>query len=222
MTKENIFAKAGKTAPKKKASKKSDKREVKLSNLETLSALKSVMKAMEGLMATTEASVKDQMAAEFLTAGLAVKKRPDNFRGIEGGASASCELRKRSTRSTLSDEDAAILDKFGIEIKTEVDVTETYVINPAYKDDSDLLAKVSEAISEIDGMPEDFIQLQAGVERKVVGDSALDQIFQKGNNIDVASLLQIVGTLAIKPKLESGDIAEALKIITDVITDDDE
>lgn len=217
----NMFKQAGKTSTVAAAKKKSDKVEIALTDLEDLASVNAVLKALDGLKVTLSESVKDQMKDQFVEAGTNVKHRPDNFRGVEGIASASCELKKRSTASKLSEEEIKLLTKNKITVDVTESVTETFIINPKFKDDQDLLERVSEALAGVDGMPEDFIQLQEGQSKTTVSDEALNQIFAKKPAV-ARKLLDVVGVLAIKPKLETGDVSDAMELVTTLLADEDE
>ena len=213
----NMFSNAkAKTAPKAKKPGKS-KPEVAIEDLETLASIDAVMKGIEALRKTVESSVKDQMHDHFVAAGMDRGSKPDSFRGVEGNASASCEIRKRSTRSVLSAADVDLLTKNGIEFEVIEDVTETFVINPDYAGDSELLGKISEALGGIDGLPEDFIQHQAGVSRNVASNKTVDQVFAQKDEQAVRDLMKVVTTLAVKPKLETDDLEGAMKHINDLL-----
>lgn len=211
----NMFAKAAKIeTTKKPAAKKNDRPELAIAGIENLASIDAVMKALTALRATVEESVKGQMAVAFVADGEKIGRKPDSFVGIENGASASCELRKRSTASVLTDDEVALLEAQGITYETVETTKECFVINPAYKDDSKLLEKVSAALEKVKDMPEDFIMMQTGVYKRVVTDETVNQVFAKKQAED---LLSVVGVLAIKPKIEGGDIKSALKTIQGII-----
>jgi hypothetical protein len=183
---------------KKKAGKKKPEHEI--SGLSDYCALIAVSKAIEALADTLKEDVTDKMTDVFVKEGSALKRRPANFRGIEGDVgSASCELRKRTSRATLSDADVELLEQHGIDFDTVEDVVETFVINPAYAADQDTLAKVSAALTKIKGLPADFIILQEGKQRRVVSEASVDGVFALGNQRLVRQLISIVATLAVKP-----------------------
>lgn len=189
------------------AKKRSDKEEIHVAGLEDLAVVDTVVKTFTAIQKTLATEVKDEMTNIFVGMGKQLKKRPANFRGIDGESSASCELRVRSSRSALTAEETEMLDDLGVPYETVVEKEDAYVINPAYFDDQEMLEKVSSALESL-GLPEDFILRQEKVEKKVVTEETVEAVFAKG----VAdSLLDIVGTLAIKPKYEGGDISHALE-----------
>lgn len=204
-------AKTIKPAAKKKATKEI----VSIDGLEQLAAIDTVMKSLEALKETLAADVKSQMAVHFVKTGCERKARPANFQGEEGLATASCELRARSSRSALSPSEVELLSQNDVPTETVEDVAETFVLNPAYKDDQNLLATVQGALEGVDGIPADLFLRQEGVSRTVVSEGAIDAIFKL--DPDVANtLLSIVTTLAIKPKL-AADLDKAFEIVNEVM-----
>lgn len=206
----NMFANAQKIAAPKAAGKKSDKREVVIKGLETLAALGALQKSIESLILTTEDEVKNQMAVDFAKQGAILHKRPDSFRGLEKLASASCELRKRSISSGLNEEEQEFLTSKGIKFGENVSVEECFLINPKYSGDMKLLEKVSKLLES--KVPEDFIQHQDKVSKYVITDDAIESVF-KMKESDIMMLMPIVGTLAVKPKMENQDMDYILETV---------
>ena len=200
------FATAG-TIKSVKPAKKSDRPEVSIADLEDFAALDAAIKSMTALKGVLEGNIKASMKSHFVEAGCDSKSRPVNFRGIDGAASASCELRARSSASSLSAEEQELLAKFSIPMRTDTVVAETLVINPAYLGDADLLAKVQTALNGVEGIPDDFILKQDGVSKTVVDGDALEVLFATGDEETAAALLPVVGTLAIKPVLSDSALA---------------
>ena len=220
----NVFATAPKVAAKPKAKKADTSDRVLIAGLEELASIDAAMKSLKAMKDTVEAEVKMHQKAHFVEAGLAAGKRPANFKGYEGIAVASCELRARSSASPLSEEEQALLEEHGIPV-TKVDTTvETFIINPQYLNDSALLEKVGNVIGKIKDLPADFIMKQEAVSKYIVAEDGLDKLFalplEKGNpdlaaanraNL-VSTLIPIVGTLAIKPTI--GDkMKEAMEYV---------
>lgn len=207
-------AKTLKTATK---SKKAEVETVKLAGLEQLGAIDAVMKALTALRATVEMDVKSGMTAEFIKRGMAKQTRPENFKGEEGIATASCQLKKRSSTSPLSDSEIELLTEAKISVETVDLVAETFVINPAYKDDQVLLGKIEKKLSTIKDLPEDFIMKQAGVSRTIVGETALDEVFAFDSADMIAQFLPMVSSLAIKPTLNEDDVSKAFEIVSKIM-----
>lgn len=220
----NMFEKAkSNTKPAPKKGKK-EKRQVEVAGLNEYAAFVAVEKALEGVKQALAANVKEQVVAEFVRAGSEKGVRPESFRGVDGEkASASCEMRKRSTRSGLSATEQEFLNEHGIAFEQTFDVEERFTINPKYAEDMDLLAKVSEALADI--VPDDFLEHQAPVSRHTVTDASVAEVYEyiaRNNNAPAEELLRVVCTPALKPTIEGGDISEALKTMNEILGGDED
>lgn len=202
-------AKTVKTGAK---AKKPEKASIEITGIEALSAIDHAIKALTALKETYEADVKSEVAMHFVKAGVEARRRPVNFTGTDGKATASCELRKRSSRSGLAEGEIEMLEQAGITTEVAEDVVDTFVINPAYAGDQNLLAKIEKKLSQIKDLPEDFILRQEGVSRRIVPDAALDQIFTF-DEATAAALLPVVSTIALKPKFEAETLSDVFGII---------
>jgi hypothetical protein len=203
----NMFQQAKATAPAPAKSNKKDKRDqVDLAGLEDVAAVDALIKSLTALKDALKAPVLDQMREIFI-------EEPKNFLAVEGNATASAELRKRSTASPLKPDEVAMLAEEEIPVEEVEDQAEHFFVNPTYAGDSALLEKVSKALAKIGGMPEDFIQFQPKITKTVVG----EKTFEKAMEVDPEKFIDIVGVLALKPKLEKADlpymIAKASKLL---------
>lgn len=202
----SILSKA--TAFKSPATKTKAKKvgvEIEIEGLEDYALVDALLKTLEAVKDSYAENVKNQAREHFLEAA-ENGKRPENFRGLDGCAEASIELRKRSTRSVLSDDEVAILEAANVPYDTIEDVSEAFVINPKYLGDSALLAR----IEKVKGLPEDFIQKQEKVSRRAVSDDTLTKIFANGL---AGELFDLVTTLAIKAKLNTPEDAKTLALV---------
>lgn len=207
----SMFANA-KTLKTSAKAKKSDKEEIMIEGLEAVASLDAVIKSLTALKATMDADVKEAMLAHFVTSGAALKRRPDNFRGIENNASASCELRARSSASKLSDSEIELLTTNNIPTEVVVDTVETFVINPEYLSDAKVMASIEKALKKVKDIPEDLFLKQEGKSKTIVSDGAMAALFSSGDNDKISDLLSVVSVLAIKPKLENDDLNAAFAI----------
>ncbi len=209
----NLFSTAAtlEVAPKK-TSKADTKEKIKIEGLEDYAMVVSLQKNLDALKETLEGSVKAQMKEVFTRQS---NKRPENFRGIENHASASCEFRKRSIRSVLTEEEVGALEKDGIPVGTEVTVPSRFIINPEYMMDQALLQKISDAMRKVPGLPENFIVLQAEQSSRVVTDETVDKVCEKGL---ITQHFDKVATMAIKATLENElDIEAVLDSVREMV-----
>lgn len=195
----NVFAAAKVVAPEKpKTSKKSDKREVHMQGLEDYAVLDSLIKSLSAMRETLGEELKESMKLEFVKVGLETKKRPENYRGVEGDANASCELKKRSSASVLTPEEVEMLTKDSIPFENKVVSPAKYVINSAYMNDQDVLNRVGAQIAKIKDLPDDFIVMEQEDVKPIVSDETLEKVFETGlanKFIDVVSVFSIKPTM---------------------------
>jgi hypothetical protein len=199
------------------ASKKKDVREVAISGLETLAAIDAVIKSLTAMKETVEMDVKEQMLSEFITDGVVIKRRPTNFKGVDGKATGSCQLKSRSSASGLNEAEEDLLKAAGISVETSEQVASTFVINPAYKDDQKLLATIEKKLKTIKDLPEDFILLQEGKSKTIVTEKSIDEVFALADTDAVRRLLPVVSTLAVRPTLGEDDIDFAFNKVSELI-----
>ena len=214
----NLFDNA-KVAPAAKTNgKKADKVDVKIDGLHTVAALDAAEKAIAGLKKSLRGTIDTQIVDYFVNASAETKRQPENFRGYEEDASASCELKKRSVKSPLNEVEVKILAENNIPFEEIVDRAETFIINPKYVEDEKLMMRVGMTLGKIPGMPEDFIQKQEAVRSTVVSEESLPTVFA-GPTDKVAELLRIVGVIALKPKLDETNLAEVMELIRDLVAE---
>jgi hypothetical protein len=189
--------------------KKSDKPRIEMEGMHEFAALAAVIKSLTSVYETMEADIKNQMAMEFVKAGCEKKARPENFKGYEGdNAEASCELRARSSASALSAAEQELFAEYNLPTKKVESIVDTFVINPEYAGNAELMNKIAKKLNTIKDIPEDLFMKQDGVSKTVVGEDALDAVF-KLDAAAVTKLIRVVGTLAIKPRFSDMDVAMA-------------
>ena len=211
---ENIFEKARKNAP---TTEEKQTKAVEINDLHLLTSLGIVITAVQTLYATVEGKVKGIVADKFIELGTASKHQPKNFEGVDGDARASCQLRKRVSRSALTEEQVAFCTKHGISTQEEVKQEEKYAVNEKYHEDQATLEKASKCLVKA-GLPEDFIVLQPKIATMGTTKTSIEEVFAKvPNRDDIRVLLDIVSTLALGLKLEGGDVREAIKTVTKIL-----
>lgn len=170
--------------PKAKAKKnKKDKREVAIGEqLDTSAAIDALVTSLSSMKETIDEEIKEKMAEEFVKEAIYTHRKPESFRGTGTESSASCEIRKRSTRSLLREEELKVLQMHGIKTETKVikeAVPEQYIINPKAFAEPKLLQQISKKLAGMtteDG--EGIVMLQEAqpaVESEVVGANAIDE-----------------------------------------------
>jgi hypothetical protein len=200
----NLFTTAKTVAAKPAKGKKPETKTVELAGLEKLAALDALAKAIKGLIETTKAEVNEGATDVFVTQGQDIKSQPENFKAEEGAATASVQLKKRSSASGLSEIEIEQAKKAGIPLEVVADRPETYIFNPEHLD---WLAKngasVSKALVKL-GAPSDVIQFQEASTKTVTTDESLNVLFTKSEKV-IRDLLPVVGTLAVKPTYAGAD-----------------
>lgn len=213
-------AKAGTTS--KKRTKKAAKPEYTINGLRDYAAVRDLKKALEGLETTLKADVHEQIVDNFVTDGLRTHSKPVNFNGLDVGATGSCQLRKRTSRSALRPAELETLAEHGIDVESG-GVTESadtvFYINKNYEGDEELMDKVSNALDKAE-VPEDF--LLCAPSKFHTTDKALTQAFDGATTSeDLETLLGICSTIATRVKYEGG-IEAAFKAVKNMMIDEDE
>lgn len=215
-------AKAAAGTVKKTSKKKAAKPEYTLNGLRDYAAVSDTIKALEGLKTTLKADVHEQITERFVEDGLLTHSKPVNFNGLDVGATCSAQLRKRTSRSALRPAELETLSEHGLDVESGavVESAETvFYINKRHEGDEELMDRVSAALDAAD-VPEDF--LLCAPSKFHTTDDALRQAFTGAENEeDLTELLGICATIATRNKYEGG-IKEALRVITDMMVDDDE
>ncbi len=195
-----------KTIAKPAKTGKAAKNTVNIDGLLSYAALNNAIDTLETLKKTFRGEIDTQMLSEFVTVGVSTGSKPDSFEGIDGDATASCEIRKRSVRSVLSPTDIAILKDHKIPIEETKSETETLIFNPAYLSDAKLMAKIEAALNKVVGLPDDIIMKQEGVTTYTVSDATVNAVFATKDKAKLELLVPIVTTLALKPKLDNDTV----------------
>ena len=143
--------------------------------------VKATIVALTAIATTFENELKDTAFGLFTKLGGQTGTKPENFKGVEGGAKASMELRKRSTSSPLTDDEVRILSAADIPVTTEVSVTAMFGINPKYTGNMEVLAQIEKALTASGIAPEilsDLIVKQEEKSRTVVTDESVVAVFK--------------------------------------------
>lgn len=196
----------------KKPAKKS-KPEMEIVGVEQIAMIDALQDTLEALRATLEGEIKSAAFEHFTTLIRETGQRPENFNATEGDATASMQLRRKSSSVALSDEAIALLQAEGIEPERQIVTPELFAINPAYADDKALLAKVEKALAKI--VPDDFIVQQQEVGKWVVSESTFDAAIAKRSS---AAVIQAISTVSCGPKLKVTNLPAILNFVRDMIS----
>lgn len=215
----DIFANAKTVAAKPKGKKKADAPQIEVEGIEGLAALKAVSKDIEAAMAVEAGKVDTAAFNHFVSEGMKIKRKPVNVKGVENGSEGSLQLRVRSSRSVLSQDEQKLLEDNDIPFDEIVDKEDTFIINPAYVNDAEMMGKVAEALAAVN-LPADYILKQEKESRHVATEKSIDAVFALEDEDDVRALLPLVITQASRVTL--GEDADAFEIVEGIMADKEE
>lgn len=207
------FANAKSVPAKAPKSKKPELETVEVEGMEAVASLKVVIDSLKAIHDSKMAEVKERMVAYFATTGIKTKKGPANFRGVEGEASASCELRRRAVTSPLTEDEITLCAAHNVPVEEVIDTVETYIINPEYLNDPAVMGAVEAALKKAKGIPADLFMKQEEKKKTVVADGCFDALFgSKLTKADAEAMLGVIGVPAVKATLNSDNIADAFAV----------
>jgi hypothetical protein len=218
------FGTVGVVETAKPAGKKSDMPEIAVQGIYDLAAIDHVMTSLKGVREDMETEIKSAAKDRFIVAGCDTKKKPDNYRGFEKHgtekpASATIELRKRSSASKLSDEEITLCKEWNIATEVVEVTVETFVINPEYLADRKVMGILEKLIN--DGvksgkLPANIMLKQTGVKHTILAADALDTLFTKSKEI-VTLGFNLCSSLAVGKTKFPGTIENALAVVGQII-----
>jgi hypothetical protein len=192
---------------KAKPRKASDKLVVEVPGLADYALVDSLVKNLTTIKKTLWEEVKEFGLGVFLDN--ANGRRPANFRGVDGKAEASIELRKRTSLSPLSQDEVDQFDANGVPYETVEEVTELFAINPVHAGNATLMAEVEKALAKVKNCPLDLIVKQESKAKRVVTDESIETVFAK----DLTDLVPAVTCIAVKAQTKAG-LAEAVEFVS--------
>ena len=202
----NMFTAAKEKQPAKTTGKgKATKPQFDVESLHQYAALKNAAKQIDTALETLKEEVNEQAFDIFLNS-----QSKDSFQGIEGDTSASLQLRKRTSRSLLTEAEQALLESHDISMKKTED--SRFYIARDYSDNAELLEKVSAALEGI--VPEDFFGHTG--DKYVVGDDAINEALRIEDEDNRRDVTKVVSTQAARCNF-GGSNQEALDILREVI-----
>lgn len=195
--------------------------------LDQLASLKAFAATIEAQMKALESELKGDATDELVKRGMAIGGRPANYKGESATAIAGVELRLRSSASILSEDEVKLLAEENIEA-TEMELSpEMYAFNPGVLGmGPKVLEKISAALAsvkELEGIQ--VIVHHPAKTKMVASEEAIDKVFKLKDADKVRSLMPLVTTLALKPKLKPevalGTAFESMRSLLVPNTDND-
>lgn len=240
----DIFAAAQVIAqPEPKAkSKKSDKLVLEAeSNVELFGAINAVVKSLEGIKDTLGDEIKEEGIDKFIALGrkggidlpkdlpIELRKRPDNFVFESENTRTSVELRKRTSRSPLSDDEIqALSDIPGFDVDT-IDVDENvlveakYIFNPALmtQENMKLLSKLIGSEPSLAGIVQ--YQAESKTTTRMASDESINAAFRTKTADGTREALKILTVSALKPSLKNElGLEPAIDLLREALTPDED
>jgi hypothetical protein len=194
---------------------RSETPEVKVDGVNEIAALDALIAMLLAVRDEYIAKFKQQAAERFLREGLARKRRPQNYKAVDSGASASVQLRAK--RQALTEDAVALCVEHGIDIEEEVKIVASFIIAPEYASDGVFISEFERRCgSQLRAMEDrrgPIIRKQPGWSAHKISECGQDAIFDRPE--EVARLLfPIAFSLAVKATLEVDDnLRPAIQII---------
>ena len=218
----NLFAGA-KTVENQEVEKKGKKEapKVRIGDMDTLSAVNALIDTLGAYKKTVlDTSIKDEMQKYFVGTTIKEGQRPVNFKGIGDFSEASCEMKKRSSSSSLSSTEEAILVKYGIsfeEVVVSPAIEERFFFNPDILKNAKLMKTISSKLQEIPELNNIDVIMRQPAKEAETAKIVTDQSFVDAAKITDPSVLtqvySIISSLAIKTKMTVSDMSTVLKLI---------
>lgn len=206
----NLFEVA-KSKPTKASNNTPTVEVVKTTHLESYACADALKKQIESLMKVLREPVEAQMMDKFIS------NRGENYKAEDGSASATLMCTKRSSASGLKPNEIELLEQHKIPMeKIEGDFKLNVVGVPMEK-----LQEVSDAISKIKDLPDDFIQFDTSKARTITTEESIKKVFLV-NDVEVQKqLLKVASTFMIKPKT-SARMEKIISKISLLLIEEDE
>jgi len=168
-----------------KPPKKAGNPEIVMQGIADLTAIDRVIEDLEDAKKAVDTKVREAANKMLLDEGCVLKRRPGNFHGIEtevvNGVSLthSVSIELRNSGAALSEEAIRVAEEFKIPTEEKVSVSETYIINPDYSQNMDVMQKVVDALNAAissGSVPADILQFQPGSKKTVCIDTTLPAV----------------------------------------------
>ena len=182
-----------------------------IQGVELLAHLETLINEFESMKKGVKADIEAEATSRYVKLGMQIQGQPKNMVVEENATKASYQVKKRSASSQLSQAEIATLDQHGISHTTKVVKANTFIVNPDYIKDQNLLATLANKVAEIEDVPDDFIISQEEVSKEVTTPTSLNEVFSKYRDDKTAmELLSIVSTNAVRVTESDSVMATAL------------
>ena len=200
----NLFASA-KTVAKKPAAGKAEVKPTLIEGFEDLAIVEDMIAALTAIKSLYKTPVTDIAKEIFANQAFETKKKPENFKAIEGDAKGSIQCRKRSSASGMNDTQIELLKKYGISYETVGDMPDTYIFNAneeTQKWINDNQEKISKALTSIKGCPENVLQKQDATTKVITTAESVNEM-AKLPIAAIREVFDVVCTIAVSAHLET-------------------
>jgi len=206
----NAFAKVRSNASQtevKDSKKRTTKVDATIEDLHEYAALKYAAKMIDTELDTLKQSVNEQAFDRFVES-----RSPKSFKGAEGETSGSLQLRRRTSRSFLTDTDRELLEKH--DVGTKFAESSHFFIKREASENDELMGKIAAALEAAD-INIDEVFGHTG-DKYIVAETALDDAMKIEDEDERRAVLGVVGTQAARVSF-GGSHDEMLSILDTVL-----
>ncbi len=189
---------------------------VETKGLGLLSQVLMLYKLLEAAEAALLPAIEDQMLTRFLGEG-----RAQNYKACETNeksetiGTAGIEFRPRAKNQPLKEDDLTLLDATGVSHTKTPDVFQFSLDGLSVKKAKEVAMAIDNALSGIEGLPEDFLKFTAG--KPVITETSIAEAFKVDDPEVRRKVLKTVGgmviTKATAPVTESEILDSVGKLI---------
>jgi len=191
--------------------------------LARLAALKTLLANVETMIEAEEAGVRKSVLDILIANGIKASKKPDSIYVAETGegfnATANATLRRRASNSVISEEEAEILTANGIPFDVMEKTPEMLAVNPEHAGNRELLEKVDRATARL-GLPEDFIVLIPGENKRIATDESVDKLFAGSFEAETIEELLPLVSVPTLGRYKVSDSAAAVRAVEKMVNEE--
>ncbi len=209
-----VFPSEEKAPGKKGSSIKDILRKTPIAGMEVYSAICSFEKAFKAVKDFYRRPVQAAVIDDFVRRGCRDGERPDNFDAEEGKGVASCQLKVMGSDKDLSEDALTACKLFGIPTHKITDKEKTFILNPEYAKNKEMIAKMDKALKG-KGFPSDLFLPQMEQSRLIVVETGLERVFSLTPD-KAKKILPVAGSIAISAKYQ-GEPEEAFQVVNKIL-----